>query len=200
MKTKLFLFLSLVIIPCACVSQKPFDWARTTDQFNPKTRVYYNKSIPMKLTLPNDWEVYAEPETSRDFYQLASEIETEGLEMAMWAQHPSEVLAVTILLEKWKKAEEVFSLTEYIALLKEINKDDLKDCKELLLVKKDLRGLQVADWKYEVPIEELGKAIVRECVFFHNDYAVRVRCFSPSLLYQKFEPKFNEILQSISVE
>lgn len=200
MRTKLFLFVSLVILTCACMPQKPFDWTRTTDQFNPKTGVYYNESIPMKLTVPDDWEVYAELETSK-LSKEVSEAEKKGYEFAMFGQHPSGMVGASIVLQKRKSIEQVLSPAEFVSGVKELNKDELKNYKELVLIEKDLKGLRVADWKYEYiqsPIEI--KATVRELLFLHNDYAVRIRCFSPSYIYHKFEHKCEEILESISVE
>ena len=116
----------------------------------------------------------------------------------MFAHHPLIFIAVVIYVEKAIAIEKEVSPAEYIAAIKEIHEDDFKDCKELYLVEKDLKGLRVAEWKYALVTKM--KATYSELVFLQKDYAVRVCCYTPSHIYHKFEHKCEEILESISVE
>jgi hypothetical protein len=90
---------------------------------------------------------------------------------------------------------------DYVRALKEAYKEDFKNTEEFfLLLEEAPNGLFIADWKYKYSTSlESDSVIFREAVFLHEDYAVRIRFATYPLLYNKFEPVFLKIMESISV-
>ena len=168
----------------------PFSWTRTTDHFDTETRTYYNESLPVKISIPDYWEVVAKPEISKKHQGYMKFEEERGFEIAMLALHPSNKALVFVMIESTPLAS--FTPTALIKILKQSGR--LKGYKEILLEERYLKGTRVADWEYE----GIGFTY-KELVFSHNDYVCRIRCFALSSVYHKFKPTFEEIIQGVSI-
>jgi hypothetical protein len=198
MKMKFFvkvIFLLIVLTICSCAQVKH----RTIDRFNPETGVYYNESIPLQITFPNDWVIYKEIDEVPD--KMASSIkasEDETDEIAMFGHHISKTVFVIFALVKDIRG---LSPIDYAKIIKKFNKSDFATAKEYFLTERYFNGRTWADWKYKMNIERgeenYTDILFREALFLLNGYACRLRFYSIPFMYDKYESTIEKILTSI---
>jgi len=185
----------------SCAPPPTLRWTRTIDHFNSSAGIYYNESIPLKLTVPKDWKVNVHPENISHFSRLEK---AEMVEIALYAEDASRLGALAIALEKGPAARGLTPI-DYVKVIKDLHKKKFEETKyeELILIEEELNGLPTANWQYKMTGKTAGKEVplqYREAVLLHNDYAVRVRCCTLPSLYEKYKPTFAEILGSVSIE
>lgn len=197
------IFLILTIL-AGCASKGGIvhpTYQRTNDVYNAVTYVYYNKSIPFRVTFPKlEWIIYADAHTAPlypfgDIEKLEKE---SGGEFAMVGNHISNQMTVLLFIEHGIGGLSPF---EYIKVLKEAKKEDFAGATENFTRERNIGDQRCAEFEYQLTAKAENKTVdvtFRELVFLRNNLACRFRIAVATVLYQSLKVKMENIMNTIS--
>jgi hypothetical protein len=197
---KIIILITFLILS-SCAQTKHIQGERTIDHFNTETGIYYNNSIPVKISFTKEWVIYSDTNKApKDFWGNLSAMEKKiNGEIAMVGNLTS-MFCVGLLIEKNIIN---FSPTDYVKIIKEVNDYENSPFEEKFLTESNFDELPYADWKYStlMKIGGVERLIVyRELVFLTNGYGCRLRFWTLSSLFDMYNPKIDEILTNISFD
>jgi hypothetical protein len=156
----------------------------------PEDRTYQNKALGFSLTFRGNWEITTDPNDSKKDKEYAKELHKSGAELLFTGFTVEQTQGTRCIVAHLNETSR-----EYAEEIRNVNKNTV--ISDSGCMDETINGKNFSIWRYKDKEHDL---CFIEYFFAVDTYNVRVAFWTTPILFEKFQPVYEEIMGSLQLQ